>query len=294
MEVIYTVSQMQEVAESLRKAGQVIALVPTMGYLHDAHLKLMRVGKKHADKLIVSIFVNPIQFGPSEDFDRYPRDPEGDLEKARGVGADIVFMPSVEEMYPQGFQTTISVSQLSQHLCGLSRPGHFDGVATVVCKLFNITKPHIAVFGQKDYQQLCIINRMVMDLNMDIKIIGVPTVREPDGLAMSSRNAYLTDEQRPSALSLKKSLDLATEMVRSGEQNAKKIIKAVRELIKSHPFTEIDYVSICDPVTLEEIDTITDEALLAIAVKIGGTTRLIDNCILGKKHEQESDTVQSP
>ena len=282
MEVIRTVSHMQHTAEALRQAGQVIALVPTMGYLHEAHLELMRVGKRHADKLIVSIFVNPTQFGPSEDFERYPRDPEGDLEKARTVGVDIVFMPSVEEMYPQGFQTTVALSQLTRFLCGLSRPGHFDGVATVVCKLFNITKPHIAVFGQKDFQQLTIISRMVMDLNMDIKIIGIPTVREPDGLAMSSRNAYLTDEQRPSALSLKKSLDLATEMVDKGEQDAQKIIEAVKELIMSHPFTEIDYVSICDPTTLEDIDNVTDEALLAIAVKVG-STRLIDNCILRRK-----------
>ena len=282
MEVIRTVSQMQQIAEALRQAGHVIALVPTMGYLHEAHLELMRVAKKHADKLVVSIFVNPTQFGPSEDFDRYPRDPEGDLKKAQGVGTDFVFMPSVQEMYPEGYQTTVSLSRLTRHLCGLSRPGHFDGVATVVCKLFNITRPHIAVFGQKDFQQLTIISRMVMDLNMDIKIIGVPTVREADGLAMSSRNAYLTEEQRPSALSLKKSLDLATRMVAKGESNAGKIIEAVKELIISHPFAEIDYVSVCDPVTLEEIDHITDEALLALAVKIGHT-RLIDNCILRKK-----------
>jgi len=282
MDVIRTVKEMQATAESLRQAGKTIALVPTMGYLHEAHLELMRVGKRHADKLVISIFVNPTQFGPSEDFNRYPSDPEGDLVKADSVGVDIVFMPPVEEMYPHGFQTTVSVSQLSQHLCGLSRPGHFDGVATVVCKLFNITRPHIAIFGQKDYQQLCIISRMVMDLNMDIQIIGVPTIREPDGLAMSSRNTYLTDEQRPSALSLKKSLDLASEMVSKGEQDTEKIIKSVRKLIMSHPFTDIDYVKICDPITLEDIDNITGEALLAVAVKVG-SARLIDNCILTRK-----------
>jgi len=282
MEVIRTVPRMQQIAEALRQAGHVIGLVPTMGYLHEAHLELMRVAKKHADKLVVSIFVNPTQFGPSEDFDRYPRDPEGDLKKAQSVGADFVFMPSAQEMYPEGFQTTVSLSRLTRHLCGLSLPGHFDGVATVVCKLFNITKPHIAVFGQKDFQQLAIISRMVMDLNMDIKIIGVPTVREADGLAMSSRNAYLTEEQRPSALSLKKSLDLATQMVAKGELNAAKIIEAVKQLILSHPLAEIDYVSVCDPVTLEEVDHIVDEALLALAVKIG-STRLIDNCILKKE-----------
>jgi len=282
MDVIETVREMQATAEALRQAGQTIALVPTMGYLHEAHLELMRVGKRHADKLVISIFVNPTQFGPSEDFNRYPRDPEGDLDKAKSVGVDIVFMPPVEEMYPHGFQTTVSVSQLSQHLCGLSRPGHFNGVATVVCKLFNITKPHIAIFGQKDYQQLSIISRMVMDLNMDIQIIGVPTVREPDGLAMSSRNAYLSQDQRPSALCLKKSLDIASMMVKEGHQKASDIKKAVEDLIRSHPYTEIDYVSICDPVTLEEIDHVEKSTLLALAVKVG-QTRLIDNCILEVK-----------
>jgi len=282
MDVIETVREMQATAEALRQAGQTIALVPTMGYLHEAHLELMRVGKRHADKLVISIFVNPTQFGPSEDFNRYPRDPEGDLDKAKSVGVDIVFMPPVEEMYPHGFQTTVSVSQLSQHLCGLSRPGHFDGVATVVCKLFNITKPHIAIFGQKDYQQLSIISRMVMDLNMDIQIIGVPTVREPDGLAMSSRNAYLSQDQRPSALCLKQSLDLASRLVEEGHQKASDIKKAVEDLIRSHPYTEIDYVSICDPVTLEEIDHVEKSTLLALAVKVG-QTRLIDNCILEVK-----------
>ena len=282
MDVIETVREMQATAEALRQAGQTIALVPTMGYLHEAHLELMRVGKRHADKLVISIFVNPTQFGPSEDFNRYPRDPEGDLDKAKSVGVDIVFMPPVEEMYPHGFQTTVSVSQLSQHLCGLSRPGHFDGVATVVCKLFNITKPHIAIFGQKDYQQLSIISRMVMDLNMDIQIIGVPTVREPDGLAMSSRNAYLSQDQRPSALCLKQSLDLASRLVEEGHQKASDIKKAVEDLIRSHPYTKIDYVSICDPVTLEEIDHVEKSTLLALAVKVG-QTRLIDNCILEVK-----------
>ncbi|RLB15085.1 MAG: pantoate--beta-alanine ligase [Deltaproteobacteria bacterium] len=282
MKIIETVREMQSVADAMRSAGHTIALVPTMGYLHEAHLELMRVGKRHANKLIISIFVNPTQFGPSEDYERYPRDPEGDLEKARSVGVDIVFMPPVEEMYPEGFQTTVKVEKLTQHLCGLSRPGHFDGVTTVVCKLFNITKPHIAIFGQKDYQQLAVISRMVMDLNMDIQIIGVPTVREADGLAMSSRNAYLTQEQRPSALSLKKSLELADEMLRKGETDAKAIVRAVEALIKEHPFTEIDYVSICDPVTLEDMDRIDQEALLALAVKVGHT-RLIDNQILKRK-----------
>ncbi len=279
MEVIESVRRMQERAEALRAQGKTIALVPTMGYLHEAHLELMRIGRRHADTLIISIFVNPIQFGPTEDFERYPRDPEADLKKAESVGVDIVFMPGVEDMYPEGFQTTVSVRKLTKHLCGLSRPGHFDGVCTVVAKLFNITKPHIAVFGQKDYQQLAVISRMVMDLNMDIQIIGAPIIREPDGLAMSSRNAYLSEKERTSALSLKKSLDLAQEMFWQGERDAQKIRDEMVKLIQSYPDTEIDYVSICDPITLEEVSELGDGTLVALAVWIG-RTRLIDNKVI--------------
>ena len=217
MEVIESRKQMQERAESLRLTGHTVALVPTMGFLHEGHLELIRVGKRHSDKLIISIFVNPTQFGPSEDLGKYPRDTEGDLEKARKVGVDFVFLPSTQEMYPEGYQTRVQVERVTQHLCGISRPGHFEGVTTVVAKLLNITKPHMAIFGQKDFQQLTVISRMVMDLNMDIQIIGVPTVREPDGLAMSSRNKFLSPEERESALSLRKSLDLAGEMFMEGE-----------------------------------------------------------------------------
>lgn len=281
MEAIAAVQEMQERSDALRAAGQTIALVPTMGFLHEGHLELMRVGKQHTNRLIISIFVNPTQFGQGEDLDRYPRDMDGDLQKARDVGVDIVFMPSAKEMYPHGFQTRVQVEDLPLHLCGLSRPGHFDGVATVVAKLFNITKPHMAVFGQKDYQQLAVISRMVMDLNMDIQILGVPTVREPDGLAMSSRNSYLRPEERMSALCLKRSIDLAGELFHGGEVRAEAIIEAVRSLVLSHPFTEIDYVALCDPVTLEHVDLLDGETLLALAVRVG-KTRLIDNCLLRK------------
>jgi len=281
MEVIETVQEMQKRSEALRSAGQTISLVPTMGFLHEGHLELMRVGKKHSDKLIISIFVNPVQFGPGEDLDRYPRDKEGDLKKARNVGVDIAFMPSTTEIYQEGYQTKVQVEDLPQHLCGLSRPGHFDGVTTVVAKLFNITRPHMAVFGQKDYQQLAVISRMVMDLNMDIKILGVPTVREPDGLAMSSRNNYLWPEERKSALSLKKSIDLAEGLFQGGERGAKVIRDAVQSLILSHPFTAIDYIAICDPVTLDNVEMLGDKNLLALAVRVG-KTRLIDNCLLQK------------
>ena len=281
MEIIETIASMQEASESWRNNDEIIVLVPTMGFLHEGHLELLRVGREKGDKLIMSLFVNPTQFGPQEDFEKYPRDTEGDLEKARSKGVDAVFMPSVTEMYSHGFQTTVAVENVTQHLCGKSRPGHFAGVTTVVAKLFNITKPHLAIFGLKDYQQLVVIRQMVRDLNMGIDIIGVPTVREQDGLAMSSRNSYLTPQERESALSLKKALELARAMVTKGEKDSAKIIGAVRELILSHPFTEIDYVTICNKENLIDIDTVDQPALLALAVKVG-RARLIDNDILNK------------
>ncbi|MBW1721369.1 MAG: pantoate--beta-alanine ligase [Deltaproteobacteria bacterium] len=281
MEVIETVQAMHARAEALRLSGKSIALVPTMGFFHEGHLELMRVGKRHADVLVISIFVNPTQFGPSEDYETYPRDTEGDLAKAESVGVDIVFLPKVEEMYPQGYQTTVSVRDLTRHLCGLSRPGHFDGVTTIVAKLFHATKPHIAIFGQKDYQQLTVVSRMVQDLNMDIKIVGVPTVREPDGLAMSSRNSYLSPEERKSGLCLKKSLDLADELFKKGERKAETIRKEIEKLILSHPHTRIEYVTFCDPTSLEELEILEDESLLALAVRVGNT-RLIDNAVIGR------------
>ena len=260
-------------------SGQTIALVPTMGFFHEGHLELMRAGRRLADKLVISIFVNPTQFGPSEDLEEYPRDMEGDLAKAREVGVDIAFIPSAEEMYPDGFQTSVTVEDISKYLCGISRPHFFGGVATIVTKLFNITKPHLSIFGQKDFQQLAVIRRMVKDLDMGIEIIGVPTVRESDGLAMSSRNSYLNPEERSSALSLKKSIEMAKDMVRRGEKDATGVISAIKTLISSHPFTKIDYISICDPITMEDKSVIEGEFLLALAVKIG-KSRLIDNCLI--------------
>ena len=280
MKIIETVEEMQQRAEAMRLAGDTVALVPTMGFFHEGHLELMRAGKSHSDKLILSLFVNPTQFGPHEDFDQYPRDTEGDLQKAKALGVDIAFLPSAQEMYGEGSQTEVRVKSLPLHLCGLSRPGHFDGVTTVVAKLFNITKPHLAVFGQKDYQQLVVIARMVMDLNMDIRILGVPTVREPDGLAMSSRNGFLGPEERKSALCLKKSLDLAGQLFRKGERDAGTIRGAVESFILSHPFTDIDYISLSDPETLDDVQVLGHKNLFALAVHVG-KTRLIDNCILG-------------
>jgi pantoate--beta-alanine ligase len=291
MKLIETIDAMQGQCEELRLSGQTIGLVPTMGFFHEGHLELMRVGRRLSDILAISIFVNPTQFGPNEDFQAYPRDMEGDLAGAMEVGADLVFAPSVDEMYPDGHQTRISVERVTKQLCGLSRPGHFDGVTTVVAKLFHIAKPHLALFGEKDYQQLTVVKRMVKDLDMDIQIIGVPTVREPDGLAMSSRNTYLNPEERKSALCLKKSLDLSKEMFRQGEKDAQRIKKAVEELILSHPFTEIDYVNVCNPISLEDVDRIEEKALLALAVKVG-KARLIDNCLIGATEDQKSQLIK--
>jgi len=279
MEIIKEIGLMQELSEKGRRNGDIICLVPTMGFLHQGHIELLRVGREKGDRLIMSLFVNPIQFGPQEDYKTYPRDAKQDLDKARSAGVDDVFMPTVEEMYPDGFQSTVRVEEITRYLCGRSRPGHFTGVTTVVIKLFNITKPHLAVFGEKDYQQLIVIKRMVKDLNMDIEIIGAQTVREKDGLATSSRNSYLSPEERSSALNLKKGLDLAKAMVAKGEKDPVEIKEAVRELILSHPFTEIDYIAICDPEKLTDIETIDRPFLFALAVKVG-KARLIDSAIV--------------
>jgi len=279
MEIIKKIELMQEVSDKWRREGNIISCVPTMGFLHQGHVELLSVGREKGDRLIMTIFVNPTQFGPHEDYERYPQDTEGDLDKARSAGVDAVFMPAVEEMYPDGFQSSVTVENITQYLCGKSRPGHFAGVTVVVAKLFNITKPHLAIFGEKDYQQLIVIKQMVRDLNMDIEIIGVPTVREKDGLAMSSRNNYLSPEERLSALSLKKGLDFAKKMVAEGERDSAKIKNAVRELILSHPFTEIDYITICDPEKLTDMENIDRPSLLALAVRVG-KTRLIDNIIV--------------
>jgi pantoate--beta-alanine ligase len=279
MRIIDTVAGMQSVADELRALGRTIGFVPTMGYLHEGHLELMRTASLHADVVIASIFVNPAQFGPGEDLDRYPRDFDGDVEKARSVGVKMIFAPGAEEMYPPGFQTSVTVKHLTRHLCGISRPVFLPGVTTVVSKLFNCVKPHVAVFGEKDYQQLVVIGRMVADLNMDIRIVGVPIQREPDGLAMSSRNAYLSGEERRSALCLFESLQLADRLYRGGEKDARVIRSAVTDLISSYPFTTVDYVSLCDPLSLLDVEVLGDRSLLALAVKVG-QTRLIDNCIL--------------
>jgi len=279
MEIIAQAKEMQRRAEQLRRQGMTIAFVPTMGFLHEGHIALMREGRKRADSLVASIFVNPTQFGPGEDYTRYPRDLQRDFKLIQGAGVDICFTPSAAEIYPDGFQTFVEVERVTQNLCGISRPGHFRGVTTVVAKLFNIVKPHCAIFGQKDYQQLITIKQMVKDLNMDIEVIGMPTVRESDGLAMSSRNTYLNPKKRKEAARLYRSLLKGKELFALGERSAATILQEVKRIIEEDQGAVIDYVNICDAHTLEDIEEIKGEAVIAVAVKMG-KTRLIDNIIL--------------
>lgn len=270
---------MQIYATQARARRKAIAFVPTMGFLHDGHLRLLAEGRKKGDILVMSIFVNPTQFGPKEDYARYPRNMKRDLGYARRAGVDVVFAPAAKEMYPEGCQTYVTVEEVARNLCGPFRPGHFRGVATVVAKLFNIVRPHVALFGEKDYQQLTVIRRMVKDMNMNVGVIGVPTVREPDGLAKSSRNIYLKGKEREAALCLYKSLRVARELVRSGVRDSRIILREVRAIIRAEPLARIDYVSLVDPETLRDVQSVGRRALLAMAVRIG-KTRLIDNVLL--------------
>ena len=280
MKIIETVKEMQAYAESLRIAGKKIAFVPTMGYFHEGHLDLMRVGRKRGDCLVISIYVNPTQFGPNEDLAKYPRDFDRDREMAASVGVDVIFYPPNAEMYPDNYQTYVNVEGVTDNLCGLSRPGHFRGVTTVCCKLFNMVKPHVTIFGKKDFQQLTAIKRMVIDLNMDLEVVAMETTREKDGLAMSSRNIYLKPEERESALSLSRSLKMAKEMYEHGERDAGVILKRVRTFIGGHPHARIDYVQICDTKTMKDIEILESEAVIALAVRVG-SARLIDNYVFG-------------
>ena len=282
MKIIESAKKMQSYSESLRRQGKGIAFVPTMGYFHEGHLRLMKEAKKMADGVVVSIYVNPTQFGPKEDFSKYPRDLDRDLKMAQSAGVDVIFYPPDKEMYPAGYQTYVDVEKVTKNLCGMSRPGHFRGVTTVCCKLFNIVKPHVAVFGKKDFQQFVSIKRMVDDLNMDLQIIGLPTVRETDGLAMSSRNKYLQKNERPSALTLFKSLKLAQKLYSGGEKKSSVIINKVEKLIKRAPYTTIDYIKICSTKTLNNVEEIKSQSVIALAVKVG-MTRLIDNHVFGEK-----------
>ncbi|GIM30328.1 pantothenate synthetase [Clostridium polyendosporum] len=276
MRVICTISEIREIIREWKKEGFSVGFVPTMGYLHEGHKSLIEKASSENQRVVVSTFVNPTQFGANEDLNKYPRDLERDTNLCEKAGAHIMFVPSADEMYPTTPLTFVNVNILTEGLCGEKRPGHFQGVCSVVTKLFNIITPNRAYFGEKDAQQLAVIRQMVKDLNMDVKIIGCPIIRENDGLAKSSRNTYLSDEERKAALILNKSLKHANELLLEGEKNTEKIIESIKSFIISEPLAKIDYVQIVDSETLKSVDKIEKPVLIAIAVFIG-KTRLIDN-----------------
>ncbi len=279
--IIRDPAEMAAWAESARRRGQRIAFVPTMGALHEGHVSLLRAGRPLADQLVLSIFVNPTQFGPSEDLTRYPRDLDGDLRLAAGALTDVAYVPDAVSVYPPGYQTFIEVREVQKGLCGDRRPGHFAGVATVVCKLFHVVRPHVALFGDKDFQQLAVIRRMVRDLEMGIEIIGLPIVREDDGLAMSSRNRYLSPEERARALSLSRGLSAAVAAARAGQRDGAALVAMVTEALRGK-VDSVDYVELRDAETLAPVAHVDGDrpAVLLVAVFVG-KTRLIDNMRVG-------------
>jgi len=279
VKVIKSIGSMKKLSFGFKKKGISIGLVPTMGYLHDGHLSLVKEAKKRNDVVVVSIFVNPTQFGPKEDLKNYPRDLKKDIKLLSKYDVDAVFYPDASDIYPKGYKTYIKVEGLSDKLCGRSRPIHFRGVATIVAKLFNIIKPDAAYFGEKDFQQQVIIKKMVSDLNMDVRVVSMPTVRESDGIAMSSRNSYLSKKERMKALVINRALKMAKILVKSGVRNASKVKAAMSQLMRSAKGLKIDYISICDPNTLEETNIIKGKSLIATAAYIG-KTRLIDNILV--------------
>ncbi len=276
MKTIRQVDEMQTCALALRAAGKRIAFVPTMGYLHAGHLSLVRAARKHGEVVILSIFVNPTQFGAGEDFSSYPRDLSRDSAMAEKAGVDIIFAPEAADMYPSGHVTSVHVGGITETLCGASRPGHFDGVTTVVSKLFGIVQPHAALFGMKDFQQLAVIRRMTADLNIPIQIIGMPIVREADGLAMSSRNKHLTTQMRHQALALADAIRIAINTARQGETDATNLVELVKRRITQEPDARIDYVEICHDISLQTMENADKHSVILVAVFFG-TTRLIDN-----------------
>ena len=279
MKVIAKIKGMQKYADKARQEGKTIGLVPTMGYLHKGHLSLVKKAREECDIVVTSIFVNPTQFAPGEDLEEYPRDFKRDKKLLQKEKCDVIFRPSVKEMYPEEKLTWVTVDKISRKLCGLSRPTHFQGVTTIVSKLFNAVKPHKAYFGQKDYQQSLVIRKMVKDLNIDIEIVTCPIVREKDGIAMSSRNIYLSKDERKQALVLSQSLKKAEELINKGEKNPEKIKQTITGMIKSKPSAKIDYVEILNAGNLENITKIKGRIVIALAVYIG-KTRLIDNIMI--------------
>ncbi|HSB33242.1 MAG TPA: pantoate--beta-alanine ligase [Nitrospirota bacterium] len=279
MQIITSISEMQTLAESLRREGRSIGFVPTMGFLHEGHLSLMRRARQECETVVVSIFVNPTQFGPHEDFERYPRDEKGDREKCESAGVDILFMPSATEMYPEKPSVIVAVEGIADILEGAARPGHFRGVATVVTKLFHIVKPHTAYFGQKDYQQSAVIRRMVKGLDLDVKIAVLPTVREQDGLALSSRNSYLTSEERRAAAVIYRALTSAEKLINAGVQEPDKLKNKMRAVLREEPGITIDYIEVADCESLVPCEVVKEKIVILIAVRLG-RARLIDNLLV--------------
>lgn len=279
MEILKTKADMQAWSKEQKRRGRTISFVPTMGYLHQGHISLLEKGRPLCDELVLSIFVNPTQFSPNEDLDAYPSDTENDLRLAKEAGTTAVFLPNRDEMYQENYQTRVALDHLPNYLCGKSRPVHFGGVATVVTKLFNIVMPDVAVFGKKDYQQLQVIKQLVKDLDFDIEIIGGDIVREPDGLAMSSRNAYMTPEQRKNALCLSQSIALAKKRIADGQTSVADIVREMTDFIHGFDHTKVDYIEFCDPVTLEPMDAVDRQTVLAMAVQVG-KSRLLDNALI--------------
>lgn len=280
MEIITSIEQIREMSENIRKNGQSLAMVPTMGCLHEGHKSLIDKARKENDKLIVSIFVNPMQFGPDEDYDNYPRDLEADSKLCQNAGVDYIFHPKADEMYPNSFSTYVEpCKQMTDILCGISRPGHFRGVCTVLAKFFSIIRPNRAYFGQKDAQQLAIVKRMVKDLNLNVEITGCPIIREEDGLAKSSRNLYLNEDERKAASILRKSILLGLKEIDAGQKSSQKVLDTIKSNIEKEKLAKIDYVEILDFDTFERVDDIQGNILIALAVYIG-KTRLIDNIII--------------
>jgi len=279
MKTVTTISEMQSFAESLRREGKRIGFVPTMGFLHEGHLSLMRKAREECDVVVVSIFVNPTQFGPREDLDRYPRDAEGDRKKCGSAGVDVLFMPEAKDMYPEKPTVYVTVLGISDILEGAARPGHFRGVATVVAKLFNLVKPHRAYFGQKDFQQCVVLERMVAGLNMTVEVVVLPTVREADGLAMSSRNSYLNAEERRAATVLFKALTTARDLFRAGATEPEKLKKKMQAVLREEKHIEVDYIEVADPETLEPLESASSRMVLLVAARLGAT-RLIDNLLV--------------
>ena len=279
MKMVTNIQEMRSLAESLRSEGKQIGFVPTMGFLHEGHLSLIRAGRAGNDVLVASIFVNPMQFGPQEDLDRYPRDAEGDRKKCEGAGVDVLFLPAAEEMYPRTPPVFVSVEGVSDVLEGAVRPGHFRGVATVVAKLFGIVRPHRAYFGQKDYQQCVVIRRMVEGLSLDVAVTVLPTVREPDGLAMSSRNSYLSKEERARAAVLYRALRAGEELARAGVREAEKVRQKMRAVLLAERGVAVDYAEVADPDDLTPLETVRNRMVLLGAVRVG-STHLIDNLLV--------------